>query len=68
MNHEEVKALTPGAEVHVNGRGDLMMDGDVKHIIGQRVQFQRLTKKGLMEVRFEERLYYVPPKNVQCIG
>lgn len=43
------------------------MDGDVKHIIGEVVLLQRLTKKGLAEVQFAEKLYYVPPKNVELV-
>lgn len=67
MTRDEAASTTVGTSVLVNGRGDLAMDGDVKEIIGLVVQFQRLTKKGLVEVIFDVKPYYVPPKNVELV-
>lgn len=68
MTRDEAASTAVGTSVRVNGRGDLMMDGDVKEIIGKAVVFHRLTKKGLVEVVLDTRRYYVPPKNVEFVA
>ncbi len=49
----------------LNGNGDLAMDGDIGHYIGQVVEFVKVTKAGLYQVRASDgQLFSVPKRNL----
>lgn len=56
--------LNIGAMYVVNASKDLMMDADLKHLIGTQVEFVKVTKSGLAYVKQGKRFYSLPQYNL----
>lgn len=61
MNREDIKE---GIIVRVNSEGDLMMCKTEKPFIGNYVTIVKLTKAGMVQVRYDNKLYLVRPSNL----
>lgn len=49
----------------LNGNGDLAFDGDLRPYIGHEVEFVKVTKSGLIQVRGADgKLVSVPKRNL----
>lgn len=52
----------------LNGHGDLAMDGEICPYIGQLVEWVKLCKSGLIQIRTNDRkLFSVPQRNLTDI-
>lgn len=45
--------VKPGVRVVVSERGDLYMEADIRHRIGATGEIARVTKAGLVQIRFD---------------
>lgn len=53
----------------LNGSGDLGIDGQIRPFIGQYVQFQKVCKSGLHQIRTETgELFSVPKRNLDPVN
>lgn len=57
--------LKPGDQVMVNGLGDLYMDYDARPFMNRVVEFVKVTKAGLYQVRLADgRTYSFAKRNI----
>ena len=65
MNRKQIEENI-GKPVIVNDNGDLMMMGNVKHLIGKQVKVIRLTKGGMARVLHDSGEFSLPPRNLDA--
>ena len=59
-----MKEIPIGKEVRLNGLYDLGMFAEFRPMFGQFVLVVRQTKKGLIEIKHDGKLYCVPKRNL----
>lgn len=59
-----MREIPIGKEVRLNGLSDLGMVAEFRPMFGQFVTVVRQTNKGLIEIKHNGKLYYVPKRNL----
>lgn len=62
------KELKDGNQARVNGYGDLAMDAEVRHLIGEVVTVVKQNRDGLFMVSsIDRRTYNIPKRNLDLV-